>query len=521
MDFPVGEYWIYLRKSRADLEAEARGEGETLAKHRKALMKIGKQYNLTITRVYQEVVSGESILHRPEMLKLLKDLEDEPPAGVLVMDIDRLGRGDKIDQGVIERAFKNSKTLIVTPTETYDMNQESGEFNVEVKTFLARLELKQTTKRLQGGRIRSVENDKNYIATRPPYGYLIEKDRIGRTLMPHPEQAQIVKQIFAWYTHDDPNERMGSDKIANELNRKCIPTYTGKTPWKSSTVLNIIKNEVYVGRLQWKKKEQKKSLEAGKKRDTRTRPKSEWIDVEGRHEPLIDGDTFEKAKEILSNKYHVPYQLKNGITNPLAGLIRCGKCGSSMIYRPYTSQPAHLKCYNKHCTNKSSRFEYVERHLIIGLTDWVGKYKSQWETYRLKDCSNNDLLTMNINAHKNMSIELNELERQKSKLFDLLERGIYDEEIFLERSDEISKRIKAVKNSIESTLAEIQKMQGSNSQKTEIIPKAENVLSMYYLTNSAAEKNNLLKSILDHAVYTKEKTQRNDEFSLKLFPRLS
>lgn len=61
--------------------------------------------------------------------------------------------------------------------------------------------------------------------------------------------------IFAWYTNDDSKERMGSNKIANELNRMGYPTYDGGK-WKGSSVLNIIKNAVYAGRIQWKKKVQ-------------------------------------------------------------------------------------------------------------------------------------------------------------------------------------------------------------------------------------------------------------------------
>src|SRR5690606_31760778 len=163
-----------------------------------------------------ETVSGESIIHRPEMVKMLQDLEASPPHGVLVMDIERLGRGDKIDQGIIERAFKESGTLIITPTETYDMNSESGEFGVEVRSFLARMELKQINKRMQGGRVRSVENG-NYLGTLPPYGYEITHDDIGRTLKPHPIQADVVRLIYDWYTNSDPNQRLGSRKIATKL----------------------------------------------------------------------------------------------------------------------------------------------------------------------------------------------------------------------------------------------------------------------------------------------------------------
>ena len=53
-------YSMYLRKSRADAEAEARGEGETLARHEKALLELAKRLHLNVTEIYREVVSGES-----------------------------------------------------------------------------------------------------------------------------------------------------------------------------------------------------------------------------------------------------------------------------------------------------------------------------------------------------------------------------------------------------------------------------------------------------------------------------
>lgn len=60
-------YCIYLRKSRKDLEAEAHGEGETLARHRKILLDLAKAKNLPIEKIYEEIVSGETIASRPKM----------------------------------------------------------------------------------------------------------------------------------------------------------------------------------------------------------------------------------------------------------------------------------------------------------------------------------------------------------------------------------------------------------------------------------------------------------------------
>ena len=56
----MNDYAIYLRKSRADIEAEARGEGETLERHRKALWALAQRRGLNVVREYSELVTGDS-----------------------------------------------------------------------------------------------------------------------------------------------------------------------------------------------------------------------------------------------------------------------------------------------------------------------------------------------------------------------------------------------------------------------------------------------------------------------------
>ena len=46
-------YCMYLRKSRADIEAEARGEGETLARHEKILLDLAKKMKLNVTQIHR------------------------------------------------------------------------------------------------------------------------------------------------------------------------------------------------------------------------------------------------------------------------------------------------------------------------------------------------------------------------------------------------------------------------------------------------------------------------------------
>lgn len=504
---------IYLRKSRADIEAEERGEGETLAKHKKALLRVAQEKKLNIIRIREEIVSGESLDHRPQMLELLKEVEDKKYDAVLVMDMDRLGRGNMQEQGLILETFRQSKTKIITPRKTYDLTDEWDEEYTEFETFMARRELKLITRRMQSGRVRSVE-DGNYIATRPPFGYVLKEGDGYRTLEPHPEQAPIVKLIFHLYTEKD----MGSNKIAAELNRLGHKTYTGRR-WRSHSVINILKNAVYAGRIQWRKKEYTQSTEPGKRRDVKTRTRDEWIDVEGKHEPLISMETYEKAQTIMKQGHHVPYSERKTITNPLAGLVRCGMCGSAMVLRPYVKQQPHLKCYNQLCQSKSTRFAYVEDRVIRGLAEWLKEYKFQWEKYTTEEKSN-EPLEIKKKSFKVLERELKELENQKERLHDLLERGIYDEETYLKRSQNLAERISDTQKAIAETEKDIETEKKRKKAQKKIIPAVERVLDVYFDTDDPAEKNRLLKTVLDHAVYRKEKTQRGDDFTLVLYPKI-
>lgn len=118
------KYAVYLRKSRADDPHEPLEE--TLRKHRDQLNAYMLQQGISVVPedVYEEVVSGDSLYARPQMLRLLEAVEAGRYAGVLCIDIQRLGRGSMRDQGIILDAFKYSGTKILTPTKTYDLQNE-------------------------------------------------------------------------------------------------------------------------------------------------------------------------------------------------------------------------------------------------------------------------------------------------------------------------------------------------------------------------------------------------------------
>ncbi|WP_028777343.1 recombinase family protein [Shimazuella kribbensis] len=507
---------IYLRKSRSDIEAETRGEGETLAKHKKTLLQVAKQQNLNIINIRQEIVSGESLLHRPEMMELLKEVETDKYDGVLVMDMDRLGRGNMKEQGLILETFRNSNTKIITPRKTYDLLDEWDEEYSEFEAFMARKELKIINRRLQGGRIRSVEEG-NFIATRSPYGYKVQEDVNGRYLIPDEETAPIVKMMFEWYTNDDPHQRLSSSKIADLLNAQGIRTYEGKW-WNGYLVRNIIKNAVYAGRLQWKKTQATQTR--NNKLGSVLRPREDWIDVKGKHEAIISMETYRKTQDILKSRTHVPHKASNDISNPLAGLVKCENCGSSMILRTYSKQPPHIMCYRrKQCKNRSARFSHLENRIIFVLHQWLEQYQLKWDISD-KPNSENHIIEIKISTLHNLNQELKNLESQKGRLHDLLERGIYDDSTYLDRFQHIANRIEGTQTLIQKTAKDLTLEQERQKAKKDIIPRVKHVLEIYNQLDDPAQKNSLLKSVLEKCTYRKEKHQRDDQFTLVIYPKI-
>ena len=101
---------IYLRKSRKGDDPDETA-AETLRRHREQLLALAQERGLNVVEIKEEIVSGGSIAARPQMRALLSEVEEGRYNAVLVMDIDRLGRGSMIDQGIIGKEKNTDKLL--------------------------------------------------------------------------------------------------------------------------------------------------------------------------------------------------------------------------------------------------------------------------------------------------------------------------------------------------------------------------------------------------------------------------
>lgn len=519
----VDTYCIYLRKSRADLEAEARGEGETLKKHKVILLALSKKMKLNITEIYQEIVSGERIMERPVIQHVLQEVEDGAWTGVLVMEVERLARGDTMDQGLVAQAFKYSSTKIITPMKVYDPNNEFDEEYFEFGLFMSRREYKTINRRMQGGRIASVESG-NFIGSIPPYGFDRTQLPDGSfSLKPNPEQAPIIKMIFDCYTE----QNMGMGLIMRKLNLAgVLPAKKGL--WSMASLRNIIRNPVYCGKIIWNRRPIKKSRKAGL--ISKSRPeldKENWIIVEGKHEALITVEQWDKAMDILNNRSHTP--ANSGIlSNPLAGIVRCEICGHAMIRRPYSNgTPDGLMCVTSLCPNISSTLHLVEQRILEGLGTWSNQYKAEWSANKPDNQEPvEELIKAKQQIVRTLEKKISELQVQIGNLHDLLERGVYSIDVFLERSKQLSERMVETEKALEEARTDLGNEAARKQSEGEFIPTVERVLDLYPKIKDPAEKNALLKTVLEFVTYIKtvkghwRRPEGMNQFDLKLYPKL-
>ncbi len=489
---------IYLRKSRADNNSES--VEETLRRHQETLLAfVDQNPSMQIYKIYKEVVSGDSLYARPQMLRLLEDAENEKFDSVLVVDIDRLGRGATSEQGIILETFKAHNIKIITTRKVYDLNNDVDEEYAEFETFMARRELKSIKRRLHNGTLKSVQEG-CYLAN-APYGYKNCKINKKSSLEIFEEEAKFVRMVFDLYA----NSGMGTQSIAYTINSMGAKPHRAQQ-FNRTSIAAMLRNPVYIGKVVWNKKHTLNRGVLGKKMVTVYHDKSEWMIIDGLHPPIVDEDTFNRANEILTSKYHKPYN-DGTIINPLGGILKCKECGYGMQRRPYGNrkyQSDHLLCATKGCC-ASSRLDYVEAAVLDNINNKLAELKSNRNAQKpavdyapILEGIDKEIATVNM---------------QKENLHNFLEQGVYTVEVFTERSNKLSARLQELKKERNDVAAKQQTQSAEDIDA--IIERIENVLRLYSSSESP-QKNKLLKSIISGGTYYKAKGWKPTQFIVSL-----
>lgn len=493
-------YAEYLRKSRYD--DPQKSIEEVLRRHKELLDEFQKKEGIYVAPedIYEEVVSGDSLYARPQMLKLLEAVENGRYEAVLCVDIQRLGRGSMSDQGAILDAFKFSGTKIITPGRTYDLSDELDETYTEFETFMGRQELRMIKKRLARGKAKTVE-DGGYCAN-APYGY--KKAYINRkpTLEIVEEEANIVRIIFDCYA----NQNMGGQRIADYITSLGAQPRRGVS-FARTTVLKILRNPVYIGKIAWYRDSYiRKGTKGNEKQLTIHHPREEWTVVEGLHQPIVDEELFQKAQRRLAARTHNPY-FTGEISNPLAGIVVCKHCGATLQRQGCRGGPL-LLCLKRGC-NVSSKLEYVEDALL---------YVLEAEAKRIKvDIESGKTETEDDSAEKELQaveVKLKKAQGQLAKLHDLVEQGVYDVATFVARRDKLQDRIKTLTHRKEGLLLRCGRPKNVEKMYRAICDVLEK-----YPGSSTSQKNAMLKGLIESVTYEKKPGALPREFRLEVHLR--
>lgn len=484
-------YAIYLRKSRKDVELEQLGQGETLARHRKTLTELAQKKELKISKVYEEVVSGESIADRPQMQILLDDVSAGRYKGVLVMEIERLARGNTKDQGEVSEAFAMSKTLIITPQKTYDPTNEFDEEYFEFGLFMSRREYKTIRRRMQRGIIASVKEG-NYVASTPPFGYdIVRINKKERTLKLN-DDSKYIEMIFDWFV----NDRLSCGEIARKLTELGVPTKSGNPMWNRATIKDMLRNDVYRGKIRWYKRKQSKEYENGEIiKKNRRQSKDDYLLIDGKHPAIISEEMFEKAQTLFTGR--VPVKAYTSLVNPLAKLMFCARCGKGVSYKRYMTLPNKSPIYfhreSTNCKLKSLPAKDVMNALMFSLKSIVEDFEFKMTNEHIQ--SEKKRVIESINT---LEKELVNSQNRHKQLFDYFERNVYTEEEFLERKEILNSKIENLKTRLEE---EKSKQVDDINYEEKVIKFTEVINSLNDDSVDAKEKNELLKEIIERIEY--------------------
>ena len=482
----------YLRKSRME---EGMDTEEVLARHRKALAEFAATHDIHILETYYEVVSGESLYARPEMLRLLEDVEAGRYEAVLVMDLDRLSRGRMKDQGIILDAFRESGTLIVTPEKTYNLLDDLDDEMAEFKTFMSRREYKIINKRLRRGLKQTIQ-DGCYVAN-APYGY--RKVTVDRkpTLEIYEPEAKFVRMMYELYV-----QGFGCVSIARHVNA------LGAKPHRSAeftrnSVAHILRNPTFAGKIVWDQKTHiRKGSRGNPKHVTIYNPREKWTIVDGLHPAIVSQELYDQVQSIMAGRY-VPSRQDGTVRSSLAGLVKCANCGQNM-QRLVMKQAPYLLCTRPGCC-ASTKFSLVETRILAYLEETLARLEVEQQQSVARDTSVLDT------ALEVVKKELATAQRQKSRLYELLELEEYDLPTFRERMAAVKEKIAGLERRHQELQRDIERTR--TADPAALAKKIRAVLDAYD-TSDPAGRNAMLKGVLSTVWYRKNKKTRPNDFHL-------
>ncbi len=504
LDFNVG---IYIRLSQEDKDKKYESDSESVINQKELLRNYVKSNNFNLVKEYVDDGFSGTDFERPGFQRMLEDINNKKINCVIVKDLSRLGRDHVMTGYYIETFFPENNIRFISILESFDSfkNQASNDSS----TFI--IACNDYYSKQNSIKIRNVLNDKRkngkFIGSGPSYGYMRDPLDKGH-LIPNPETAPIVKNIFKWRA-----EGIGPTEIATRLNDMNKPTPAGykktnyssrliaRDSWNISTVKKILSNRIYTGDMV--QHTQTKVNYKSKKKITLD--ESLWVIVEDTHEPLVDKETFKYVNSLGKRKTR-NYNLKTERPKRiLEGKIFCKECGNrlSVYYRKkldywsincnrYSRDPKRERC-----SSHFYPYDYLEEQILEKFNNSVSTFIKELDIEELNK-------EVQKNVHKeteDIDKKINELSKEKEQIMNKLStlysdrcNNIISAELYKELSTESESKLKKINNIIEEEKIKKQNIKNKANILPDYTKKIKELLDLQ------KPKKELINTLIDKIV---------------------
>lgn len=377
---------IYIRVST---EEQAK-EGYSISAQRQKLKAFCIAQDWDIEGLYADEGVSAKDTNRPQLQRMLKDIEQGKIDCVLVYRLDRLTRS-VLDLYKLLEIFEKHDCKFKSATEVYDTTTAMGRMFITIVAALAQWERENLGERISFGFAEKARQGKYPLNFRP-IGYDLNLKTGELTI--NEEEAKIIKLIYDLYL-----DGYSANRLCRYLNDHGIKT-KGNNAWNDKPLMQILKNPLYYGSIRWKD-----------------------MVIENTHEPIISKETFELVQQTIKTRYNTePRRLSSGYI--FTGKVKCYKCGNAMtgyyvngtlasgekvIYKQY-------RCLKKKTGECKGARSISERKLEDAFIDYLVRTDF---SYLFDEVASTPINTKTINksnVEKEILInELEKIERRKKK----------------------------------------------------------------------------------------------------------
>lgn len=509
VDFNVG---IYIRLSQEDKDKKYESDSESVINQKELLRSFVKNNNFNLVKEYVDDGYSGTDFERPGFQKMLEDINNKKINCVIVKDLSRLGRDHVMTGYYIETFFPENNIRFISILESYDSfkNQASNDSS----TFI--IACNDYYSKQNSVKIRNVLNEKRkngkFVGSLPCFGYMRDPEDKGH-LIPNPETAPIVKNIFKWRA-----DGIGPTEIANRLNKEKVPTPSGykktnyssrlidRDNWNISTVKKILCNRIYTGDLV--QHTQTKVNYKSKKKITLD--EKLWIIVENTHEALVDKDTFNYVNTLRKRNTR-NYEVKtNREKRLIEGKLFCKECQNrlTVLYRKkldywsvncnrYSRDPIRGRCYSHFYP-----YNYLEEQILEQINKSVSKLIKELDVNKL-----NNEVAKNIYEEttdidkviKDLQMEKNKITNRLATLYNDRCDGVISSDTYKALASESESKLKQINESIQNEQVKKYKIKNKSSILPDYTKKIKKLLDLN------KPKKELLDTLIDRIVIDKDR----------------